>query len=144
MAFIGIGLTIGMAITVEALAYWDDDIWVASQRAGGQDWQNKLELDCFLALQDDKPLIIVESVSGDGGKLKDIDCENYAIQLRNEATLWGRYLDVEILTPQEYRQYYSKSLPAGYYHAINKAIIGNEWWYVDKEANKIWHPLNLD
>ena len=122
-------------------AHWDDDAWVERERRELQDWESKLELDCFLACQEGKPVVVTLALDGSGGKFKDVDCENVALQLRDKAREWGRYLDVEILTPQETRKYYGKSLG---YHAINKAVIGNEWWYVDYSENKIWHPLNLD
>ena len=117
-------------------AHWDNDVWLMGERQGLQDWDSVLELQCFLEL-DDAPLVLKSGESFSG------QCENYAFQLRDRAREWGRLLDVEILTPREFKKYYGKR---GGYHAINKAIIGNEWWYVDVSGKelKLWHPLNLD
>ena len=118
-----------------------DEVWemeIFPHRQGLSDWDSVLELEVFLAL-DDAPLVLVADSTG---KISfEGQCEDFAFQLRDRARLWGRNLDVEILTPQEFRQYYGRS---GGYHAINKAVIGNEWWYVDKQENKLWHVLNLD
>lgn len=116
-------------------AHWDDDVWLENERQELRDWDNLLELEVFLALYDEP----IEMVSGEE---LNKQCENIAFQLRDKAREWGRNLDVEILTPQEYRKYYGKY--AGVHHAINKAVIGNEMWYVDWLENKVWHALNLD
>ena len=120
-------------------AYWDDDMWVESKRQGLKDWESVLELECFLAL-DHAPLVII---AGPDGHIRlDGYCEDIAFQLRDRAEVWGRRLETELLTKFEVRQYYYISTP--YDHMINKAIIGNEIWFVDKAYDKMWHVGYLD
>ncbi|HUV56787.1 MAG TPA: hypothetical protein VMV84_06095, partial [Dehalococcoidales bacterium] len=98
-----------------------------------------LELECFLAL-DHAPVVLI--AGSDGWIRMDGQCEDVAFQLRDRAEVWGRRLETELLTKFEIRQYYYISTP--YEHMINKAIIGNEIWYVDKGYDKMWHVGYLD
>lgn len=134
-------LILAILVGYPVQAYWDNDLWVENERKGLDDWDSLLELQCFLAL-DDAPLVLVADKTG-RIELQG-QCEDFAFQLRDRAETWGRRLEVEILTPYEMYEYYHKR-EAGY-HAINKAVIGNEWWYVDVSGTeyKLWHPLNLD
>jgi len=127
--------------TCNVQAHWDNDVWVENERQGLRDWESVLELECFLAL-DHAPLVLTAGPDG----LVRIDgygqCEEVAFQLRDRAEVWGRRLETELLTKFEIRQYYNISTPN--YHMINKAIIGNEIWYVDKSFDKMWHVGYLD
>lgn len=139
IAFIIIALLFAVGMfSYPVQAHWDNDVWLAREREGLSDWDSLLELKCFLALDSGAVTIKVDStgtVSFDG------QCEDFAFSLRDRAEAWGRRLEVEILTPYEMNKYYQKG---GKYHAINKAVIGNEWWYVDKKEDKLWNPINLD
>ena len=121
-------------------AFWDNDLWVENERKGLSDWDSLLELQCFLAADSGEIVLTADST----GRISfDGQCEDVAFSLRDRAEAWGRRLEVEILTPYEMVEYYHKR---GTYHVINKAVIGNEWWYVDVSGKeyKLWHPLNLD
>lgn len=130
-------LAIGLA-SYPIQASWYEEELLVKNLDELKDWESLFELKVFLELHSDAPLVLASGESFTG------QCENFAFQLRDRAEAWGRRLEVEILTPYEMYEYYHKR-EAGY-HAINKAVIGNEWWYVDvSEAEyKLWHPLNLD
>jgi len=120
---------------------WEDDM-LARERETLQDWESVLEIECFLALDDGEPLVLR---AGADGKIPfNGHCEDFAFQLRNRAMAWGRYLDVEIITQDEYYDHFKERLPRNVVHAINKAVIGNEFWFVDKKSGDIWHQYNLD
>jgi len=125
--------------TYSVQAYWDNDVWLEGERQEVRDWESVLELECFLAL-DHAPLVIV--ADSDGLIRMSGQCEDVAFQLRDRAETKGRRLETELLTKFEIRQYYCISTP--YEHMINKAIIGNEIWFVDKYYKKMWHVGYLD
>lgn len=121
-------------------AHWDNDVWIENERQEVTDWESALELECFLAL-DHAPVVLI--AGPDGLVRLDGQCEDVAFQLRDRAAVWGRRLETEILTKHEFREYYRISIPC--YHMINKAIIGNEIWFVDKSwDDKMWHVGYLD
>ena len=115
-----------------------EDITLAHDRLTLRDWDSVLELECFLAL-DDAPLVLVADKTGK--IIFDGQCEDFAFQLRDRARLWGRNLDTEILTPQETRNLTG----VRGWHVINKAVIGNEFWYVEPQNKTFWFAnLTLD
>jgi len=63
-------------------------------------------------------------------------CYNIALGLQNEAIRDGYLLNLTILTPADYQQYYGQTQPD--YHAICYALIGNQYWICDKGMNKCW------
>lgn len=134
--FIIIILILAIGLTGYPVYAWDE-VWENEwypHRQGLSDWDSLFELQCFLAL-DDAPLVLTSGESFSG------QCENYAFQLRDRAREWGRLLDVELLTPQEVVKYYHRR---GGVHAINKAVIGNEWWFVEPQTGEVWNPYILD
>ena len=64
-------------------AHWDDDAYVASQRIELQDWQNKLELDCFIACDDG---VITFKVDKNGAVKFGGCCEDIAFSQRSRAS----------------------------------------------------------
>jgi len=121
-----------------------DEVWENEyypHRQGMNDWNSVWELEVFVAL-DDAPLVLI--AGADGVINFDGQCEDYAFQLRNRAMLQGRHLDVEFITPIEYFAHFRKHIEPRTVHAINKAIIGNEVWFVDKGSGDIWYQYDLD
>ena len=121
-----------------------DEVWENEyypHRQGLDDWNSLWELEVFIAL-DDAPLVLI--AGADGWINMDGQCEDYAFQLRNRAMLIGRYLDVEFITPPEYYDHFKKPISKRTVHAINKAVIGNEVWFVDKQSDDIWYQYDLD
>ena len=139
---ISLGVWLNLSIARNVGAHWDDDVWVNNQRQELKDWDSVLELECFLAMDDGEPLVI--RAGADGKVSFSGHCEDFAFQLRNRAMAWGKYLDVEIITQDEYYDHFKERLPSNVVHAINKAVIGNEFWFVDKTSGDIWHQYNLD
>jgi len=125
--------------TYSVQANWEDYL-IAKDRETLKDWESVLELEVFLAL-DKAPLILV--ADEDGWIRLDGQCEDVAFQLRDRAEVWGRRLETELLTKHEIRKYYGISTQDA--HMINKAIIGNEIWFVDESwDDKMWHAGYLD
>jgi hypothetical protein len=70
-------------------------------------------------------------------------CEDYALQLRDNAMVAGMYLSVQILHPEEYKKYYPDK-ESNSYHAICMARIGNEFWYIEPSSDECWLAFYLD
>ena len=111
------------------------------------DWESTEELKAWLEY-DDAPLILIADENGvvnfNG------QCEDIAFQARDRAYDAGKRLDTEILTRQECITY-QKYLPGNVYqlgvndgHYLNKAVIGNEVWFVQADTDKIWLAWYLD
>jgi len=133
-----ITIGIGLLVATPVNAFWDDDTWVAHERSIQSDWDSVLELECFMAL-DDAPIVFKADTMGVVNF--DNQCEDIAFQLRDRA--WHT-LETEILTPYEYNRIYRHAPGENIYHVVNKAVIGNEVWLVDKLEKRIWFYLYLD
>ena len=112
-----------------------------------EDWQSTDELIAWLAT-DDAPLILI---ADENGVVKfNGQCEDVAFQARDRAYEVGKRLDTETLTRQEcikYQKYLSGdvySLGVNDGHYLNKAVIGNEVWFVQADTDKIWLASYLD
>ena len=111
------------------------------------DWQSVDELKAWLEY-DNAPLILKADASGVvkfNGR-----CEDVAFQARDRAYEVGKRLDTEIITRQEtikYQQYLSGDvykLGVNDGHYLNKAVVGNEVWFVQSDTDKIWLAYYLD
>ena len=107
------------------------------------DWDNPEELKAFLEADDTDSHYIFKA-GGDGVIEFSNQCEDIAFQLWDRAYEIGKRLDVEILTKQEYHQYYGKWLEGNVVHAINKAVIGNEVWLIEPQTDRMWLVYYLD
>lgn len=120
--------------------------WRDYQKYPG-DWLSINELRAWLEY-DTAPIILRANKSG--VVYFSGQCEDVAFQARDRAYDMGKRLDTEILTMQEcyrYRQYVSGDISKlGYNggHYINKAVIGNEVWFVEVITDKIWLAYYLD
>lgn len=124
------------------LAFWDDDAYVEHERQELTDWNSKTELEIFLGIYNHFTLHLK---CGAAGKAYFTGaCEDYAFQLRDLAETFGRRLEVEFITREEYHQYYGVWIPSDQCHAVNKAIIGNNVYYVEHNGGKIWLAHYLD
>jgi hypothetical protein len=111
------------------------------------DWDSVDELRAWLEY-DDVPLVL--TADGSGNIKFNGQCEDEAFQARDRAYDAGKRLDTEILSRAEcvrYREYllgnvYLLGPHDGHY--LNKAVIGNEVWYVQASTDKIWKAYNLD
>ena len=107
------------------------------------DWESVEELALFLE-EDRTDSHIYLKMGKDGEISLEGMCEDFAIQLRDRAMLKGKHLSIEILTRQEIREHYGIRTPTGVLHAINVAIIGNEYWYVEPQTDEMWLAGYLD
>ena len=127
-------------LTTSPVFAWDDNM-VAKDRETLRDWDSVLELECFLAL-DDEPLLLI--VGTDGSVKLGGNCEDYSFQLRNRAMEWSRILDTEIITGYEFNRMYRRTAGYNVIHMLNKAVIGNEVWLVEPQTDEIWLYAYLD
>ncbi len=115
------------------------------------DWNNVEELKTFLAQDNTDSSIFVKFYFGREIKLGGF-CEDFAVQLQNRAYEIGKRLDTEILAYDEYNKYYGVgkinpgvgTLGINDGHAINKAIVGNEVWFIEPQTDKIWLAYYLN
>jgi hypothetical protein len=108
-----------------------------------RDWENKAELTEFLK-NDDTDTYLFLKADNAGGIAFNGQCEDLALQLRDRAMSIGKYLSVQVLSPQEYEKWYGVTVGPGVYHAICMARIGNEFWYIEPDNDRHWPALNLD
>lgn len=74
-----------------------------------------------------------------------IDCDDFAIELQQEALADGYIISFEIISGGEYDELFSIPLPAGQsLHAINLSIIGNDVYYIEPQTGEIVHAAYLD
>ncbi len=108
-------------------------------QAQGKDWVSVGELEEFLANDDtDNVTVFVGSV------VLNSACEEKAFQLRERAFEIGKRLETEDLTPPEYKKWYGETIASDRLHCINKAVIGNEVWYIEPSDDRIWIGAYLD
>ncbi len=108
-----------------------------------QDWESKEELTGFLR-NDDTDTYLFLKADNVGGIAFNGQCEDLALQLRDRAMSTGKYLSVQVLSPQEYEKWYGVTVGPGVYHAICMARIGNEFWYIEPDNDRHWLALYLD
>lgn len=71
-------------------------------------------------------------------------CEDAAMYLQDEAMEAGYKMNVEVLGRDQYQRWYGEPPDEGELHAVNSAIIGNEFWFVDFLKDKVWLAAYLD
>jgi hypothetical protein len=108
-----------------------------------KDWDNAEQLAEFLK-NDDTDRIIILQADSSGGIEFNGQCEDLALQLRDNAMAIGKYLSVQVLNPYEYQKWYGTWVGPDVYHAICMARIGNSFWYIEPSNDKYWRALNLD
>jgi len=103
------------------------------------DWVSLAELEAFLDKDDtDEVLVFTANATFNSS------CEDRAFQLRKRAFDIGKRLEIEVITPAEYKKWYTDVIASDKLHAICKAIIGNEVWYVEPADDRIWIGAYLD
>jgi len=104
-----------------------------------QDWRSVEELKAFLA-EDNTDTVLKFT----GNVTFNSSCEERAFQLRKRAFDIGKRLEMEILTPAEYKKWYGDTIASDSLHAICKAVIGNEVWYIEPADDRHWIGAYLD
>ena len=105
------------------------------------DWESPDELAKFLADDNTDKHFIFRSDSSGSVKFNG-QCEDFAMQLRDRAMAKGKYLSVEVIPPGEYA--FQFGVWGGSYHAMNMAIIGNEFWLIEPQTDRMWQAYFLD
>lgn len=73
------------------------------------------------------------------------DCDDFAIELQNQALKNSYIVSFEVIYPSEYnRLFKQKRLPGGIVHAINLAVIGNEVYYIEPQTHEVVFAAYLD
>ena len=108
-----------------------------------RDWESIEELTEFLE-NDDTDTYFFLKADSDGKIAFNGQCEDLALQLRDRAMSIGKYLSVQVLSPQEYEKWYGVTVGPDVYHAICMARIGNEFWYIEPDNDRHWLALYLD
>lgn len=107
------------------------------------DWESSDELKAFLKEDGTDRHVFLKA--NDNGTVSFLgQCEDFAIQLRDNAMVKGKYLSITSLSSDEYYKWYGKTLSANTYHAINMARILNEFWYIEPANDRCWKALLLD
>ena len=71
-------------------------------------------------------------------------CEDVAIDLQDRAIEDGYKMSIEALDRGQYHKWYGEWLEKDRLHAINSVVIGNEFWFIDFLADKVWLGAYLD
>lgn len=104
------------------------------------------ELQAFLDNDDTNEVLRLVCRPGTGLVELNNQCEDRAFNLRARASEIGKRLETESLTRTEYIKYYGDNGGLGVNdgHIINKAIIGNEIWFVEPSTDRVWLVYYLD
>ena len=74
-----------------------------------------------------------------------VDCDDFAIELQNEALDDGFIISFEIISGDEYNELFCIPLPEDQsLHAINLSIIGNDVYYIEPQTGEVVHAAYLD
>jgi hypothetical protein len=109
------------------------------------DWDSLAELEAFLSQDTTDSHIYL--IADENGVVKLTgNCEEVAFQLQGRAYEIGKRLDTEILTYAEYIKYCGTDggMRINDGHYINKAVVGNEVWFVEPQSDKVWLAYYLD
>ncbi len=71
-------------------------------------------------------------------------CEDVAMYVQDRAIEDGYKMSIEVLSKDEYHRWYGEWLNEGRLHAVNSAITGNEFWFIDFSSDKVWLAAYLD
>ena len=105
-----------------------------------EDWESLDELKQFIKVDDSDHHVYLTANSDGEIKLYDF-CVSQAEHLRDEAAKVGKNLEVQVLSPQEYRRIFGSKLT--YFHAVCMARVDNLYFCIEvqndilKEAYKI-------
>ncbi len=74
-----------------------------------------------------------------------VDCDDYALELQQEALADGYVMSFQIIEPDKYNSLFeSGKLPPNTLHAINLVLIGNTAHYIEPQTGEIVFAANLD
>ena len=74
-----------------------------------------------------------------------LDCDDYALELQQEALTDGYVMSFQIIEPDKYNSLFEGSkLPPNILHAINLVLIGNTAYYVEPQTGEIVFAACLD
>jgi len=110
-----------------------------------QDWDSINELRAFLQYDDTEQRNIYIEVMVIGLKPP---CWQKAQQLRDNAYYFGKYLETETLSYNEFIMYYHM-IPSSKFHTINKAYVYNseldrtEVWFIEPQNDRHWYVCEL-
>jgi hypothetical protein len=113
------------------------------------DWGSVSDLKAFLSSDDTNEWLHLKADTNGNVDLNG-RCEVYAYQLRSRAELNGYRLETEILSKsdaimyQQFLKFDAQLLATNDSHMINKAIIGNEIWFIEPQNDKIWLAYYLE
>lgn len=105
------------------------------------DWESEDELRRFL---DETQPVLELTADSQGNFQISNQCEDIALSLRDLAMERGKILSVEVLTAEEYHNWYGLELPPGQAHAVCMARIGNSFYLVEPSNDKFWLAYNDD
>lgn len=99
-----------------------------------EDWDSLEELKDFLTEHEDE--FFVQALAGKDGIFQfSGQCVGYAIGLREVAASYGKNLEIQCLSPSEYRRIFGKRKDT--HHAVNMAIVGYELYYIEPEDRTV-------
>ena len=106
------------------------------QEEGLRQFDNTLQLDYFLSTYNGNKVLALYQVY----LKKDIDCDDYAFRLRDDARLKGYDIETEGFNKGEYngREYMKKA------HLMCKAFIGNDVILIDPVTLEYWSWWQID
>jgi len=104
-----------------------------------KNWVSVAELEEFLDNDDtDEVLVFTANATFNSS------CEDRAFRLRRRAFDIGKRLEMEVLTPAEYKEWYGDTIASNRLHAICKAVVGNDVWYIEPADDRHWIGAYLD
>ena len=74
-----------------------------------------------------------------------LDCDDYALEMQQEALADGYIMSFEIIGESEYNVLFKTPLPPSQsLHAINLVIIGNDAYYIEPQTDEVVFVAQLD
>ena len=104
-----------------------------------KNWVSLVELEEFLDGDNTNEVLVFTA-----NATFNSSCEDRAFQLRKRAFDIGKRLEMEAITPAEYKKWYDDTIASNKLHAICKAIIGNDVWYIEPADDRHWIGAYLD
>lgn len=103
------------------------------------DWTSLDELNEFLA-QDNTDEFISQSNEYMDGLVLDWDCDNKVILLMNSAEIYGKRLSFVWLSQSDALKWFNINGA----HAVCGAVVGNSYYYIDAETERVVKVGDLD
>ena len=76
---------------------------------------------------------------------REIDCDDYALELQRRALSDGFIISCVIVSEDEYNALFRAPLPTGStLHAVNLAVIANSVYYIEPQTAEVVFVANLD